>query len=177
DTRRSLQQLLVTAGAFALLWYAALRSLEVGYLLTLLVAVPAAGFLMRLFLIQHHCGPGSLFHSRTARDWVGRSIGVLILTPYDYWKRTHAHHHAHSGDLDFRGFGDVDTYTVAEYLSWSPVQRLRYRLYRNPFVLFVIGPVYQFVLKHRYPFDAPRSWKAAWRSVWGTNVALLVILV
>jgi acyl-lipid omega-6 desaturase (Delta-12 desaturase) len=177
DTRRSLQQLVLTAAAFALLWYAGLRSLEVGYWLTLLVAVPAAGFLMRLFLIQHDCGHGSFFHSRTARDWVGRSIGVLILTPYDYWKRTHAHHHAHSGDLDFRGFGDVDTYTVAEYLSWSRVQRLRYRLYRNPFVLFVIGPIYQFVLKHRYPFDAPRSWKAAWRSVWGTNVALLAILV
>lgn len=177
DTRRSVVQLIVTAAGFLVCWYAAFRALEVGYWLTVLLAAPTAGFLMRLFMIQHDCGHGSFFHSRAARDWVGRVIGFVMLTPYDYWKRTHAHHHAHSGDLDFRGFGDVDTHTVAEYLSWSPFRRLRYRVYRHPLTLFVIGPVYQFAFKHRYPADIPRSWKAAWRSVWWTNLALAVSAV
>ena len=175
DTRRSVMQLVTTAAAFGVCWYAALRGLEVGYWLTVLLAIPTAGFLMRLFMIQHDCGHGSFFHSRRARDWVGRAIGVLLLTPYDYWKRTHAHHHAHSGNLDFRGFGDVDTRTVAEYLSWSPGRRFRYRLYRHPLVLFVVGPIYQFLIKHRYPGDIPRNWTMAWRSVWWTNAALVGI--
>ena len=175
DTRRSVIQLATTVGGFALCWSAAFRAIDVGYWLTVLLAIPAAGFLMRLFMIQHDCGHGSFFHSRRARDWVGRAIGVLLLTPYDYWKRTHAHHHAHSGDLDFRGFGDVDTRTVAEYMSWSSARQFRYRLYRNPFVLFVVGPLYQFFIKHRYPADIPRKWKAAWRSVWWTNAALVGI--
>jgi omega-6 fatty acid desaturase (delta-12 desaturase) len=176
DTRRSLVQLFVTSACFVGLWYLAWRSLEVGYWLTLLLAVPAAGFTMRLFIIQHDCGHGSFFHSRKARDWVGRAIGVLLLTPYDYWKRTHAHHHAHSGDLDFRGMGDVDTFTVAEYRSWPRWKRLKYRLYRHPLILFGIGPTYQFVFKHRFPADAPREWTKAWRSVWWTNAALAGIL-
>ncbi|MGD2046761.1 MAG: fatty acid desaturase [Gemmatimonadota bacterium] len=176
DTRKSVLQLLTTAVAFLGFWYLTLRSLEVGYWLTLLAAIPTAGFTMRLFMIQHDCGHGSFFRSRTARDWVGRCIGVVLLTPYDYWKRTHAYHHAHSGDLDFRGFGDVDTFTVREYLSWPRLQRLRYRLYRHPLVLFGVAPFYQFLLKHRYPWDIPREWKQAWRSVWWTNVALVTVV-
>jgi len=174
DTRRSVVQLVLTSLCFATCWYVAYRSLEVGWWLTLLVALPTAGFMMKLFIIQHDCGHGSFFRSRTARDWTGRVIGVLLLTPYDYWKRTHAYHHAHSGDLDFRGFGDVDTFTVAEYLSWPRWKRLRYRLYRHPLVLFGVGPLYQFVVKHRLPLDAPRSWSAAWRSVWWTNLAIVL---
>jgi len=176
DTRKSVGQLLATAVFFVALWYLALRSLEVGYWLTLLLAVPAAGFMMRLFMIQHDCGHGSFFHSRTARDWVGRIIGVILLTPYDYWKRTHAYHHAHSGDLDFRGFGDVDTFTVREYLSWPRSQRIKYRLYRHPLILFGLAPFYQFIVKHRYPWDIPRDWKQAWQSVWWTNAALVGVL-
>jgi omega-6 fatty acid desaturase (delta-12 desaturase) len=177
DTRRSVTQLLTTVVPFVTLWWLAVRSLEVGYWLTLLVAIPAAGFMMRLFMIQHDCGHGSFFKSRTARDWVGRAIGVVLLTPYDYWKRTHAYHHAHSGDLDFRGFGDVDTHTVREYLSWPRWRRLRYRLYRHPLVLFGVAPFYQFIFKHRYPWDIPRNWTQAWRSVWWTNVAIAAVVV
>ncbi len=177
DTRRSVLQLTGTAAAFLACWTLAYLSLDVHYALTLLLALPTAGFMMRLFMIQHDCGHGSFFRSRAARDWVGRVIGVLLLTPYDYWKRTHAYHHAHSGDLDFRGFGDVDTATVGEYLSWPWHRRLGYRLYRNPLVLFGIGPLYQFLIKHRYPWDIPRSWKQAWRSVWWTNLALVAVVV
>ncbi|MDH5590307.1 MAG: fatty acid desaturase, partial [Gemmatimonadota bacterium] len=131
----------------------------------------------RLFMIQHDCGHGSFFDSRRARDWVGRVIGVVLLTPYDYWRKTHAYHHAHAGDLDFRGFGDVDTLTVAEYLALPWYRRAYYRVYRNPVVLFTLGPIYQFLIKHRYPFDIPRSWKGAWRSVWWTNAAIAGVLV
>jgi omega-6 fatty acid desaturase (delta-12 desaturase) len=176
DTSRSLTQLLVSAGSFAILWYAMLRSLQVGYWLTLLLAIPTTGFMMRLFMIQHDCGHGSFFHSRRARDWVGFGIGVLLLTPYEYWRKTHAYHHAHSGDLDFRGFGDIDTFTVAEYWSWSPGKRLGYRVYRHPLVLFTIGPWFHFIVKHRFPWDIPRDWTHAWRSVWATNLALVVIV-
>ena len=172
DTRKSVTQLLASAIPFVLLWYAMLRSLEVGYWLTLILAVPTTGFLMRLFMIQHDCGHGSFFNSRKARDWVGRIIGVLLLTPYEYWRKTHAYHHAHSGDLNFRGFGDIDTYTVKEYLALPRGRRFGYRIYRNPFVLLSIGPLFHFVVKHRYPWDIPREWKHAWRGVWWTNAAI-----
>lgn len=176
DTRRSVGQLLTSVVSFALLWYAMLRSLEVGYWLTLLLAVPTTGFMMRLFMIQHDCGHGSFFASRRARDLVGFFIGVLLLTPYDYWRKTHAYHHAHSGDLDFRGFGDIDTFTVREYLSWPASKRFAYRVYRHPLLLFTVGPAFHFIVKHRYPWDIPRDWTRAWRSVWLTNLALVVVL-
>ena len=111
------------------------------------------------------------------RDLVGGCIGVLTLIPYQYWRRTHAYHHAHNGDLDFRGFGDVDTITVREYRALPPKGRLAYRLYRNPLVLLGVGPFYQFVLKHRFPTDLPRDWKHAWASIWKTNLAIAVMLV
>jgi omega-6 fatty acid desaturase (delta-12 desaturase) len=176
DTRKSVIQLLTSAIPFVALWYAMLRSLEVGYWLTLLLAVPTAGFLMRLFMIQHDCGHGSFFKSRRARDWVGRVIGVLLLTPYEYWRKTHAYHHAHSGDLTFRGFGDIDTFTVKEYLSLTRMKRLGYRLYRNPAILLTVGPLFHFIVKHRYPWDVPRAWKHAWRGVWWTNAAIVAVV-
>jgi hypothetical protein len=111
DTRRSVVQLLTSAVPFVLLWTAMLWSLDVGYWLTLLLALPTSGFVMRLFMIQHDCGHGSFFRSRSARDWTGSAIGVLTLVPYQYWRKTHAYHHAHSGDLDFRGLGDISTWT------------------------------------------------------------------
>jgi acyl-lipid omega-6 desaturase (Delta-12 desaturase) len=177
DDRRSAIQLAITFGSFAGLWYLTYRSLEVSYLLTLFLAIPTAGFLMRLFMIQHDCGHGSYFRSRQARDTVGFMIGVLTLIPYQYWRRTHAYHHAHAGDLDFRGFGDIDTLTVKEYLALSPMRRLGYRVYRNPILLLTVGPLFHFVVKHRYPWDIPRDWKQAWASVWWTNFWLVVLLV
>jgi len=177
DTRRSVIQLSVTAACFVGFWVAAYLSLQVHYALTLALAFPAAGFLMRLFLIQHDCGHGSYFRSRRARDSVGFAIGVLLLTPYQYWRRTHAYHHAHSGDLDFRGFGDVDTLTVREYEALSQARRIGYRLYRHPLILLTAGPLFHFLIKHRYPWDIPRSWKQAWASVWWTNLAIAGVIL
>ncbi len=176
DNRRSVGQLLTSLIPFLGFWLAARWALEVHYALTLLFATVAGGFLIRLFIIQHDCGHGSFFTSRRARDVVGFCIGVLTLTPYQYWRRTHAYHHAHSGDLDFRGFGDVDTLTVAEYRALPRGRRLAYRLYRNPLILFGLGPLFQFVVKHRYPWDIPRDWSRSWRSVWWTNAALVVVV-
>ena len=154
-----------------------LLSLDVNYALTLLLSLPAAGLLTRLFIIQHDCGHGCFFHSPRANHTVGFVLGVLTLTPYQYWRRTHALHHAGSGDLDRRDFGEIQTLTVREYVALSRWRRLGYRLYRNMFVLLVLGPFYQFVIKHRLPLDAPRAWKREWRSVMATNLALAAVLV
>ncbi len=174
---RSLWQLSSTAALFAFNWWLMLRGLEAGYWITLLLSVPAAGLLTRLFIIQHDCGHGCFFRSARANHAVGFVLGVLTLTPYQYWRRTHALHHASSGDLDRRDFGEIDTLTVAEYRALSPLRRLRYRLYRNMFVLLVLGPLYQFVFKHRLPLDAPREWKREWWSIFATDLALAGVLV
>src|SRR6185437_2997321 len=128
NSTRSVLEIVITAAPFALIWALMWAGLDAGYRIGLLLAVPAAGFLVRLFMIQHDCGHGSFFRHRLANDWVGRIIGVLTLTPYDFWRRAHALHHAGSGNLDRRGLGDVDTLTVDEYLTLSVWSRLRYRI-------------------------------------------------
>jgi omega-6 fatty acid desaturase (delta-12 desaturase) len=170
-------EVIVTAGSFAALWVLAWAALWLGYWLALLVAVPAAGFLVRLFMIQHDCGHGSFFRHRAANDWVGRIIGALTLTPYDAWRRNHAIHHASSGNLDRRGIGDVATLTVREYLALSRWRRLGYRLYRNPVVLFGLGPAYLFIVQHRLPSDPHRSGWQSWFSAMATNLGIASIVV
>ncbi len=149
-------------------------SLQAGYGLYLLLAVPAAGFLVRLFMLQHDCGHGSLFRHRFMNDWLGRVLGVLTLTPYDFWRRTHAAHHASSGNLDRRGMGDVDTLTVREFRALSWLGRLRYRLYRHPLVLFGLGPAYLFFLQYRLPVGLMRAGWQPWLSTMATNLAILL---
>ena len=149
-------------------------TLRIGYWLPLLLAVPASGFLVRLFMIQHDCGHGTLFRHRLANDWIGRLIGILTLTPYDFWRRTHALHHARSGNLEQRGFGDIDTLTVREYLSRSWWDRLRYRLYRHPIVMFGVGPAYFFFLQQRLPIGLMRSGWKPWLSTITTNIGILL---
>ncbi|MBZ0112279.1 MAG: fatty acid desaturase [Thermoanaerobaculia bacterium] len=173
---KSLFQLTTTAALFVLAWYLMFRSLEVSYVLALVLALPAAGLLTRLFIIQHDCGHGSFFKSGAANHAVGFAIGVLMLTPYQYWRRTHAIHHATSGDLDRRELGDIDTLTVSEYLALDRWGRIRYRLYRSMFALLVVGPIYQFVIKHRFPLDAPFSWKKEWADVLWTNLAIVAVV-
>jgi acyl-lipid omega-6 desaturase (Delta-12 desaturase) len=173
---RSIVEIVITIGPFVLLWLLACLSLRFGYGVYLLLAVPAAGFLVRLFMIQHDCGHGSFFRRRLVNDWVGRVIGVLTLTPYDFWRRTHGMHHATSGNLDHRGIGDIDTLTVREYLSLSRWRRLGYRLYRHPVVMFGAGPIYLFVLRHRLPFGLAREGLAPWISTMATNAAIALVM-
>lgn len=176
---RSLFELAATAVPFAGLWALMWLSLDVGYWLCLLLAVPAAGFLVRLFLIQHDCGHGTLFRRKATNDWLGRVLGVFTLTPYDYWRRTHAVHHASSGNLDQRGVGDIDTLTVSEYLALPWWKRLGYRVYRNPLVMFGIGPVYVFAFQFRLPARLMREGWWPWASTMATNagIALVVVLM
>ncbi len=111
-----------------------------------------------------------------ANDWIGRVIGVLTLTPYDFWRRTHAIHHATSGNLERRGIGDVDTLTVNEYLARSKWGRLRYRLYRHPIVMFGLGPAYLFILQYRLPFGLVGAGWKPWLSTMGTNLAIAILV-
>jgi acyl-lipid omega-6 desaturase (Delta-12 desaturase) len=172
---RSLLELGITIVPFVLLWWLTWASISLGYWIGLLFVVPAAAFLVRLFMIQHDCGHGSFFRRRALNDWLGRAIGVLTLTPYDHWRRTHAIHHATSGNLAQRGFGDIDTLTVREYLTRSPWQRLCYRLYRHPAVMFGVGPLYLFVVQHRYPAGMMRDGWQPWLSTMATNLAVAVL--
>lgn len=176
DPARSVFEVFITLIPFLALWAAAWAALHVSYWLTLLITVPAAFFLVRLFLIQHDCGHGALFRKKLTNDWVGRAIGVLTLTPYDAWKRAHAIHHATHGSLDDRGTGDIDTLTVREYRALPRWRRFLYRAYRHPVVLFGIGPTLLFVVQHRLPFSMLRGadWRI-WASVMGTNAGLLLI--
>jgi acyl-lipid omega-6 desaturase (Delta-12 desaturase) len=176
DLVRSMIEIVITAGPFVLLWILMWASLDLGYWVCLLLAVPAAGFLVRLFMIQHDCGHGAFFDNRQANDWVGRVVGVLTLTPYDFWRRTHAVHHATSGNLDRRGIGDIDTLTVQEYLSRTPLGRFRYRVYRHPVVMFGVGPAYLFAVQHRVPVGLMRAGWQPWLSTMATNVAIGTIV-
>ena len=172
STAKALFQLANTAIPFAILWSLMALSVSRGFWWGLLLAIPAAGLYVRLFIFQHDCGHGSFFPSRRANHLLGAVLGVVTFFPYGYWRRTHAIHHATNGNLDEREFGDIVTLTVNEYRALSWFGRLRYRLYRNPIVLFVVGPAYQFILKHRFPFDLPWAWKREWKSVLWTNLAI-----
>jgi omega-6 fatty acid desaturase (delta-12 desaturase) len=177
SSTRSIIELVITAGPLILLWFLMWTTLDLGYWVCLLLAVPAAGFLVRLFMIQHDCGHGAFFHHRVANDWVGRVIGVLTLTPYDFWRRTHAIHHATSGNLDRRGIGDVDTLTVHEYLALSRWRRLGYRVYRHPIIMFGLGPAFLFIVQHRLPFGLMRAGWQPWLSAMATNIAIAALVV
>jgi len=173
---RSISELAMTAGLFAISWLVMLASLQVGYWLTLILAVPTAGLLIRMFLIQHDCGHGAFFRRKATNDWIGRALGVFTLTPYDPWRRSHAIHHASSGNLERRGIGDVKTMTVREYKQSSWLRKMQYRLYRHPLILFGIGPVYQFLIEHRLPVGYMRDGWAPWVSTMTTNVVLAAIV-
>ncbi|WP_119390298.1 fatty acid desaturase [Taklimakanibacter lacteus] len=173
---RSLFELCVTLVPFLLIWFVIWVAVREGYWIGLLLAVPAAGFLVRLFLIQHDCGHGAFFRHRPSNDWVGRVLGVLTLTPYDYWRHSHALHHATSGNLDHRGIGDIDTLTVDEFQARSPWRRRLYRLYRHPLVMFGIGPAYLFLLRHRLPMGLMRDGWRPWVSAMATNVAIALLI-
>ena len=133
--------------------------------------------LPKIFLIQHDCGHGSFFKSKWANDVMGSLCGILSLTPYYYWRKTHAIHHASTGNLERRGIGDVVTLTVSEYRERTRWGRLTYRLYRNPVVIFLIGPMYLFFIQFRLPLSESRDWPRERASVWFTNVGASAVAV
>ncbi len=176
SNRRSIFEILVTAVPLATLWGLAFFTVSRGWWWGMVFTLPAAAFLVRMFMIQHDCGHAAFFRTTAANAWVGRAIGVLTMTPYGYWRRTHAIHHATSGNLDRRWLGAVETLTVEEYRALPWLKRLGYRLYRNPAVMFGLGPTYMFIFQQRLPIGLMRE-ADAWISVMGANLALAVVTV
>lgn len=177
DRLKSSWQIANSLLPFCGLWYLMYLSLAWSYWLTLVLAIPTAGLLVRLFIIQHDCGHYSFFGSRRANDALGTFFGLFTLTPYRLWRRSHSRHHASSGDLTHRGHGDVWVLTVDEYLSRSRLGRLQYRLYRHPLFLFVVGPSLLFILRQRFNFGVPSGWRRERRSVYLTNAGIVAVLV
>jgi omega-6 fatty acid desaturase (delta-12 desaturase) len=174
NVARSLLTLATSVLPFAALWTLMYFALDVSYLLVLLLAVPAAGFLLRTYIVFHDCAHGSFLPGRRANARLGAVVGLIVFTPFARWRHDHAVHHATSGDLDRRGTGDHPTMTVAEYRSGSRGQRVAYRLFRNPLVMFGLGPIYSMLVMARW---ANRSAPGRiHRSVWGTNVALVLMV-
>jgi acyl-lipid omega-6 desaturase (Delta-12 desaturase) len=170
---RGLWQVTNTLVPYAGLWALMYLTRGISNWLTAALALLAAGFLVRVFIIFHDCGHGSFFKSRKANDTLGFITGVLSLTPYHHWRWEHALHHATSGDLDRRGTGDVWTMTVQEYLEASRWKRFAYRLTRNPLILFVLAPLFVFAIKQRFP--SPKAARRERLSVYTTNLALLAV--
>jgi omega-6 fatty acid desaturase (delta-12 desaturase) len=173
DNWRSIWQIVNSIVPYLATLYLMYRSVSISYWLTLALAFPAAGLMTRIFIIFHDCGHGSFFKNPKYNHFVGTICGILTHTPYFQWTREHAIHHATSGDLGRRGAGDVNTLTVREYQELSPFNRLRYRLYRNPIVLFLIGPHYIFLFWYR--FTGKHSGKRERNNVWLTNAGMAAL--
>ncbi|MDO8184619.1 fatty acid desaturase [Conexibacter sp. JD483] len=173
DRGRALLDLATSVVPYLLLWPVMVWALnDVSFWLTLALAVPASVFLLRSFIVFHDCGHGSFFEAKAANTWLGRFTGLLVMTPYASWRHSHAVHHATAGDLDRRGEGDVPTMTVAEFNAASRGTRIGYRIFRSPFVLFTLGPLWSFTIQ-------PRLWNRSMsrrirHSVWMTNVAVAI---
>ena len=172
DAAHGIAQLLTTVIPLAGLWTAMMLTLTHAWWLSLLLSVPAAAFMVRLFIIQHDCGHRSFFASRRLNDGLGILIGIATLTPHSYWRRAHNTHHTTCGNLRTRGIGDVRLLTVAEYAALPGWKRVAYRIYRNPAALLGIGPIYLFVFKYRLPVDLLLRHPKELISVMGTNLGI-----
>ncbi|MGP4077469.1 fatty acid desaturase [Halobacillus sp. K22] len=150
DNKAGIRQLLNTLLPFLLVWYLAYESLSWSIWITIPLAFIAGGFVVRLFIIFHDCTHQSFFENNKANRIVGTITGILTLFPFDKWKRSHSIHHATSGNLDKRGTGDIWVMTVEEYMKAPLKTRIAYRIYRNPFVMFGLGPIYLFLISNRF---------------------------
>jgi omega-6 fatty acid desaturase (delta-12 desaturase) len=174
SVRRGLLDLATSVLPYLALTVAMYILVNVSVLLVLVLSVPAAGFLLRTFIVFHDCTHGSFFADPRANKCVGLACALLVFQPFHSWRYEHAVHHATAGDLDNRGMGDVDTLTVAEYRGLSPLGRLGYRLMRNPFVLLVLGPMWALLLEPRLvPGWARRRF---WHKIIATDVALVAMI-
>ena len=173
---RAVYELLITLIPFLALWAGIWALMQAGHYWAVIGFIPAGGLIVRLFIVQHDCGHQSMFSNRRVNDWVGRFIGILTLTPYDHWKRSHALHHAGSGNLDRRGIGDdITTLTVEEYNNASKWGKFKYRLYRHPVVMFGLGPAYLFFLANRLPLGAMKNGVKPWASALLTNLGVAIL--
>jgi omega-6 fatty acid desaturase (delta-12 desaturase) len=171
---RSLVDLATSVVPYLALSAAMYWALSVSYLLVLAISIPASGFLVRTFVLFHDCSHGSFLPWRRANTWLGIVLGLLVYSPFLRWRHDHARHHASSGDLDRRGGGDVRTLTVTEYHELAPRARLAYRLFRNPLLMFGVGPIVALLVGPRLVARDARP--RLRRSVIYTNVALAVLV-
>lgn len=171
---RSLLSLATSVVPFIGLWVLMYLALQVSYLLVLVLAVPTAGFLLRTYILFHDCTHGSLLPGRRANAYVGAVLALIVFTPFAQWRHDHVVHHATGSDLDRRGVGDVPTLTVAEYNARSWRGRFAYRFFRNPVVMFTIGPIYSMLVMPRWVHGSAHP--RIHRSVWATNLAIAVVV-
>ncbi len=172
--RRSLQNVATSLVPYVALTVAMFLTLHVSLVLTLALAIPTAGFLVRTFIVFHDCAHGSFLPSKRANAYLGAVLGVILFTPYAKWRHAHARHHATAGDLDRRGVGDVATMTVAEYRAQTVWGRLGYRAFRNPVVMLTVGPTYAMVVQPRFVGGGERA--RLRRSVLATDAALVALV-
>jgi len=175
DFRRSVRQICNSFIPFVALLVLMYFSLSVSYWLTLAMAIPAAGFLARIFIIQHDCGHGSFFKSTQANDRLGFICGILTMTPYKYWRLCHSIHHRGASNLAKRSIGSIRTLTVNEYRGLSRWGKLCYRAYRHPMTLFGVGAFFNFVVAQRFTFTSFA--RKEWPSLHWTNLTLAGLLV
>jgi len=177
DNRTAVWQLFSTIVPYLTLLALMVLTRQKGYPygVTLALAAIAGALLTRIFILFHDCTHGSLVSSPRWNRNIGCLCGLLTFTAYHDWRRSHAGHHITAGDLDRRGMGDITTMTVNEYFSAKPLQKLAYRLYRHPLVLFGIGPLYYFLVRNRYP--SPGANRVNCFSVLATDLALVAIWV
>jgi omega-6 fatty acid desaturase (delta-12 desaturase) len=177
DSRKATWQLMNTIVPYFCLWYLMIRSIQLGYpyTLTLILALPAAAFLVRIFILFHDCVHGSFFRSKTANTFFGYLLGVLVFTSFEKWGFSHLRHHVTYANLDARGFGDIWTMTLTEYENSPKMKQLQYRIYRNPVVLIGVGALFIFLLSNRFP---TRSVKRKERmSVLYTNLLIVAVFL
>lgn len=174
DNWNSVRQIINTFVPFFLLWYLAYVSLSVTYWLTLGICIIAGGFLTRIFIIFHDCCHNSFFKNRKVNEFLGTVSGVLTLFPFKQWQHSHNVHHAGSGNLDKRGVGDIWVLTVDEYLSASTWTKIRYRIYRNPFVMFIIGPIFVFLITNR--FNRKGAKRKERMNTYITNISIVALV-
>jgi omega-6 fatty acid desaturase (delta-12 desaturase) len=175
STGRAIWQIINTLVPIGALWYLMYLCLPISWWLVVPLAALMGALMVRVFIIFHDCGHGSFFKSAAANDTVGFLAGILTFTPYYHWRWEHAIHHSAAGDLDRRGTGDVWTLTVQEYLEASRWKKFAYRLARNPFILFVLAPLYLFLIQQRFP--SPKANPRERHSVYAMNAAMFGMAV
>ncbi|NLY79787.1 MAG: fatty acid desaturase [Lysinibacillus sp.] len=175
ETKKSIMQMINTIIPLLIIWGVGYAFSDTYLWLSVLCGVVASGFVVRTFIIFHDCTHGSFFSSRKANDIVGNITGILTTFPYSKWRREHLIHHATSGNLDKRGIGDIDMLTVDEYLALSKIKRIGYRLYRNPFVMFGLGPLYLVLVLNR--FNRKDAKKKERLNTYFINIAVLLIII
>jgi len=152
------------------------QSIPVSIPLAIALGMIAGGLSMRIFIFQHDCGHGSFFKSQRANNFTGWFCSLITLVPYFYWRKQHALHHATNGNLDKRGYGDMTTYTVKEYVSLPLIKRILYRIYRNPFMFLIFGPLLLFLFNNRLVHDKKHTTPSERWNVHFTNLAILLVI-